>query len=177
MSACPSGSGVTSGTSYSDTSGNYLWIQTKTWFNRFHVNQGDRIQLQGVAFAPSYAGNTGASADLINFLTRSQGHLVVGVGYTTTGGGKVFYNDNANIVGYCNYIIIRSKMVDPTTGSTQPDTFGLLGSSANNTFLDTLCPAGLAAGRLINISHQTTLVFRVITRDLDSTARIRPDNL
>jgi hypothetical protein len=177
MSACPSGSGVTSGTSYSDTSGNYLWIQTKTWFNRFHVNQGDRIQLQGVAFASTYAGNTGATADLIDFVTRSQGHLVVGVGYTTTGGGKVFYNDNANIVGYCNYIIIRSKMVDPTTGSTQPDRFGLLGSSANNTFLDTLCAAGLTAGRLINISHQTTLVFRVITRDLDSTARIRPDNL
>lgn len=177
MTACPSGSGVVSGTSYSDTSGNYLWIQTKTWFNRFHVNQGDRIQLQGVAFASTYAGNTGASADLINFVTRSQGHLVVGVGYTTTGGGKVFYNDGANIVGYCNYIIIRSKMVDPTTGSTQPDTFGLLASSANNTFLDTLCAAGLTAGRLINISHQTTLVFRVITRDLDSTARIRPDNL
>lgn len=177
MSACPSGSGVVSGTSYSDTSGNYLWIQTKTWFNRFHVNQGDRIQLQGVAFASTYAGNTGATADLIDFVTRSQGHLVVGVGYTTTGGGKVFYNDNANIVGYCNYIIIRSKMVDPTTGSTQPDRFGLLGSSANNTFLDTLCAAGLTAGRLINISHQTTLVFRVITRDLDSTARIRPDNL
>ena len=177
MTACPSGAGVVSGTSYSDTSGNYLWIQTKTWFNRFHVNQGDRIQLQGVAFASTYAGNTGASADLINFVTRSQGHLVVGVGYTTTGGGKVFYNDGANIVGYCNYIIIRSKMVDPTTGSTQPDTFGLLASSANNTFLDTLCAAGLTAGRLINISHQTTLVFRVITRDLDSTARIRPDNL
>ena len=177
MTACPSGAGVVSGTSYSDTSGNYLWIQTKTWFNRFHVNQGDRIQLQGVAFASTYAGNTGASADLINFVTRSQGHLVVGVGYTTTGGGKVFYNDGANIVGYCNYIIIRSKMVDPTTGSTQPDTFGLLASSANNSFLDTLCAAGLTAGRLINISHQTTLVFRVITRDLDSTARIRPDNL
>ena len=177
MTACPSGSGVVSGTSYSDTSGNYLWIQTKTWFNRFHVNQGDRIQLQGVAFASTYAGNTGATADLIDFVTRSQGHLVVGVGYTTTGGGKVFYNDGANIVGYCNYIIIRSKMVDPTTGSTQPDRFGLLASSANNTFLDTLCAAGLTAGRLINISHQTTLVFRVITRDLDSTARIRPDNL
>ena len=68
-------------------------------------------------------------------------------------------------------------MKDPTLGFTQPDTFGLLATSANNTFLNTLCTANLAAGRLINVSHQTTLVFRVITRDLDSTARIRPDNL
>jgi len=177
MTNCPTSNGVVTGTSYADTSGNYLWIQTKTWFNRFLINQGDRIQLSGLAFQPSYAGNAAAATDLIEYLTRSQGHLVVGVGYTTTGGSSVFYNDGANIVGYCNYIIIRSKMKDPTLGFTQPDTFGLLANSANNTFLNTLCTANLAAGRLINISHQTTLVFRVITRDLDSTARIRPDNL
>lgn len=169
-------SGVTTGTSYADTSGNYLWIQTKTWFNRFLINQGDRIQMSGLAFQPSYSGNPDAATDLINYLTRSQGHLVVGVGYTTTT-GSVFFNDGANIVGYCNYIVIRSKMKDPTLGFTQPDTFGLLANSANNSFLNTLTAANLAAGRLINISHQTTLVFRVITRDLDPTARIRPDNL
>jgi hypothetical protein len=177
MTNCPTSNGVVSGTSYSDTSGNYIWIQTKTWFNRFLISQGDRIQMSGLAFQPSYAGNAGAATDLLRFLTRNEGHLVVGVGYTTTGGSSVFYNDGANIVGFCNYIIIRSKMKDPTLGFTQPDTFGLLANSANNTFLNTLCTANLAAGRLINISHQTTLVFRVITRDLDSTARIRPDNL
>jgi hypothetical protein len=177
MTNCPTSNGVVTGTSYSDTSGNYLWIQTKTWFNRFLINQGDRIQMSGLAFQPSYSGNTAAATDLIEYLTRSQGHLVVGVGYTTSGGSSVYYNDGANIVGYCNYIIIRSKMKDPTLGFTQPDTFGLLANSANNTFLNTLCTANLASGRLINISHQTTLVFRVITRDLDSTARIRPDNL
>lgn len=169
-------SGVTTGTSYADTSGNYLWIQTKTWFNRFLINQGDRVQMSGLAFQPAYSGNADAATDLLNYLTRSQGHLVIGVGYTTTT-GSVFFNDGANIVGYCNYIVIRSKMKDPTLGFTQPDTFGLLSNSANNTFLNTLTTANLSAGRLINISHQTTLVFRVITRDLDSTARIRPDNL
>ena len=177
MTNCPTSNGVVTGTSYADTSGNYLWIQTKTWFNRFLVNQGDRIQMSGLAFQPAYAGNADAATDLISYLTRSQGHLVVGVGYSSLSGSSIYYNDGANIVGYCNYIIIRSKMKDPTLGFTQPDTFGLLASSANNTFLNTLCTANLAAGRLINISHQTTLVFRVITRDLDSTARIRPDNL
>jgi hypothetical protein len=85
--------------------------------------------------------------------------------------------DGANSVGYANYIIIRSKMVDPTTGSTAVDTFGKLASGANNTFLETLTNADGATGRLINLSHQTTLVFRVITRDLDPTTRLRPDNV
>ncbi len=178
LSACPAGAN-TNNTSYADTSGNYIWIQTGTWFSRFMVNQGDRIQLKGITFPTGYAGNTGARDDLITFLQKPDGHLVVAIGYTTkqVNSSTIFYNDGPNMVGYANYIIIRSKMKDPTTGSTQPDTFGLLSSSANNTFLDTLCTAGLTQGRLINLSHQTTLVFRVITRDLDPTARLRPDNV
>ena len=31
--------------------------------------------------------------------------------------------------------------------------------------------------KLINLTHQTNLVFRIITRELDSAARVRPDNL
>ena len=68
-------------------------------------------------------------------------------------------------------------MTDPTKGSTAVDTFGKLASAANNTFLNTLTATDGFAGRLINLSHQTTLVFRVITRDLDATTRLRPDNM
>ena len=178
LGACPAGAN-TGNTTYADPSGDYIWIQTSTWFSRFLVNQGDRIQLKGIAFPGSYTGNAGARDDLINFLQRPDGHLVVGIAYTTkqATSSTVFYNDGANMVGYANYIIIRSRMKDPTTGSTQPDTYGLLSTSANNTFLDTLCGTGLTNGRLINLSHQVTLVFRVITRDLDPTARLRPDNI
>jgi hypothetical protein len=111
---------------------------------------------------------------LINFLQNPEGHLVVQIAYSTDGSA---YVDGPNAVGYANYIIIRSKMSDPTTGSTSVSTFGNLSSSANNTFLNTLTRTNGATGRLINLSHQTTLVFRVITRDLDATARLRPDNV
>jgi hypothetical protein len=68
-------------------------------------------------------------------------------------------------------------MSDPLKGGTDPDTFGRLDSTANNAFLSTLTATDGIAGRLINLSHQTTLVFRVITRDLDPTTRLRPDNM
>jgi hypothetical protein len=35
----------------------------------------------------------------------------------------------------------------------------------------------VASGRLLNLSHQIQLIFRVITRDMDSATRLRPDNL
>jgi hypothetical protein len=39
--------------------------------------------------------------------------------------------------------------------------------------------AGLipSAGRLININHQVQIIMRVITREMDSAAKLRPDNL
>ncbi len=167
--------GPYAGTDYDDSTGTYLWINTATWFSRFTVNQGDRIQFKGITFPAAYAGNEAAKNDLIAFLQRPQGHIVVQIAYSST--GPTAYTDGANSVGYANYIIIRSKMVDPTTGSTAVDTFGKLGTSANQAFLNTLTPTDGATGRLINLSHQTTLVLRVITRDLDSTTRLRPDNV
>jgi hypothetical protein len=168
------GPGPYAGTDYDDTTGTYLWINTSTWFSRFMVNQGDRIAFKGITFPAAYTGNEAAKVDLINFLQRSQGHIVVQIAYS---GAGPTYTDGANSVGYANYIIIRSKMVDPTTGSTAVDTFGMLSAAANQTFLNTLTPTDGATGRLINLSHQTTLVFRIITRDLDPTTRLRPDNI
>jgi hypothetical protein len=164
---------TTTGTKYADSTGTYIWIQTKTWFSRFTVNQGDRIQMKAIQFPTAYTGNTAAKNDLIEFLQRPEGHLVVAIANEPSAGTFV---DGQNSVGYANCIIIRSKMADPTTGSTSVSTFGLLDAGANNTFLNTLYNDN-ATGRLINLSHQTTLVFRVITRDLDPTTRLRPDNL
>lgn len=166
--------GPYAGTDYDDSTGTYVWINTSTWFSRFTVNQGDRIAFKGLTFPAAYTGNEAAKVDLLTFLQRPQGHIVVQIAYS---GAGPTYTDGANSVGYANYIIIRSKMVDPATGSTAVDTFGKLGTSANQTFLNTLTPTDGATGRLINLSHQTTLVFRIITRDLDPTTRLRPDNV
>ena len=161
----------TDSTLYAGLSGQYLFIQTNTYFSRFMVNQGDRIQFKGVTCGIT----TGAAVDFLEFVQKPEGHLVVQIASVTSGGAT---RDGPNEVGYANVIIIRSKMVDPTTGSTSPANFG--GSSATNSQLQTDLNTAATTpftGRLINLSHQTTLVFRVITRDLDPTTRLRPDNV
>ena len=169
-----SGSGNWSGTNYTPASGLYLWINTGNWFSRFEVNQGDRISMRNIVFPAAYAGNAAARDDLISFLQRPEGHVVVQIAYQS---GATALTEGANSVGYANYIIIRGRMEDPLKGSTTPDTYGRLSGALNQAFLDTLSGTDGATGRLINLSHQTTLVFRVITRDLDATTRLRPDNM
>ena len=93
--------------------------------------------------------------------------------------GSVFIT-GTNSVGYANYIIVDARYNDPTKGYTTVSPFG---GFATNTFAGTLLSGAIPAsgiissGRLINLSHQTQVVFRVITRDMDAATRLRPDNL
>jgi len=157
----------------------YIWIQTNTWFNTFMFNQGDRIQLKNLAFTSTFTGNQAVAQDFISYLTNPAGLLVVNIGYYS---GSA-YITGTNSVGYANYIIIDARYNDPTKGYTSVSPFG---GVASDTFAGTLVTGGtppipanniIQSGRLINLSHQTQLVFRVITRDMDAASRLRPDNL
>lgn len=163
-------------TKYADASSNYIWLETANYFSRFSVAQGDRIRIRGVTFPSSFSGDTGALADLVNWLNTGD-HLVVGIAWSNRASSVVYYRDGANQVGYSKYIIIQTRMNDPTSGSVVPTNFGSLSTANNATFLSRLCGNTLTAGRLLNLSHQTHFVFRVITRDMDATSRLRPDNL
>lgn len=154
----------------------FIWIQTSSWFNTFMFNQGDRIQLKNLAFTSTFTGNATAAQDFISYLTRTDGLLVVNIGYYS---GSAFIT-GTNLVGYANYIIVDARYNDPTKGYTSVSPFGGI---ATDTFAGTLLSGAIPAnniiqsGRLINLSHQTQIVFRVITRDMDAASRIRPDNL
>lgn len=100
--------------------------------------------------------------------------------------------DGSNNAGYSRYIIVRGKFADPTTGSTLVKPYG---GAANNLAVSTAVFTGttkiigktipdknggnieLIPPRLINLSRQTQFIFRVITREYDSTSLVRPDNL
>jgi len=139
-------------------------------------NQGDRIQLKNLAFTSTFTGNPAVAQDFISYLTRTDGHLLVNIGYYN---GSA-YITGTNSVGYANYIIIDARYNDPTKGYTSVSPFG---GVASDTFAGTLLSGSVPAnniiqsGRLINLSHQTQFVFRVITRDMDAATRLRPDNL
>ena len=100
--------------------------------------------------------------------------------------------DGSNNAGYSRYIIVRGKFADPTTGSTSVSPYG---GAADNLAVSTAVFTGTTAitgktvadrignnielipPRLINLSRQTQFIFRVITREYDSTSLVRPDNL
>jgi hypothetical protein len=155
-----------------DTNNNatYYIIRTKTYFNRFAFTKNDRIRIQGIN-TDLIAGNAAAKADFKGYLEQSVGLLIVAIGYTA---GTV-YTDGTNNVGYCNTIVIQAPYVDPTTGSVLISPFG--GTNVANQALATaITNVNFGGARLINLSKQTQLTFRVITRDMDSATRIRSNN-
>jgi hypothetical protein len=157
------------------TNGTYYIIRTTTFFNKWLFQPGNRIQLKGLN--PSQvntAGSTLASQQFIDYLQSEEGLVIVQIGNTVdpSGGG----DGPISSTGYANLIIVRALMQDPTTGSD--DAVGLGTPSYTNIDLATnLKDTTFTGAKLINLTHQTSVVLRIITRDLDPAARVRPDNL
>jgi hypothetical protein len=161
-------SGATGTTGYKTDALDFVWLQTSTYFSKFSVTQGDRIIIKNITLNATLAANTNAQ-NLINFLTRAEGHLVCDVGKVT--GTSPTFADTLNKTGYTNGIIIRNNFSDPTTGSitVEPWVTSIVSALGTN--------PSVTKGRLINMSHQIQLIMRVITREMDSAAKLRPDNL
>ena len=158
----------------------YYFLKTNTYFNEYTVTKGDRIRIKNLKW--SAAADPAFSAqvdDLTNFLQGNDGFIVVDTGYGDNISSMII---GANNQGYCNYIVVRGKFSDPTTGVTTTNTMGNLadnsypggGLSVLTNFIST---TPLTTGRLLNESHQVQIALRVITREMDSTSIIRPDNL
>ena len=147
----------------------YYVIVTKTYFNRFAFSKNDRIQIQGINTA--LIGGTAASTDFANYLQGTNGLLIVATGYTA---GKAF-TDGTNNVGYCNFIVVQAPYNDPTSGSVLVLPFGGT-NTLNQNLATTISGVNLVGARLINLSKQTQVTLRIITRDMDSATRIRPNN-
>jgi hypothetical protein len=173
---------LTAAAAYADASGEYIWIDSRLWFSRYQVAPGDRIQVRSMKIF----NVTPVQTDLVNYVQDVSGLLVVATAYaykksttvyvSTTTGTNV--SQGINKAGYSRFIIVRNRFTDPTSGSTSLKTFDtsnnstLIGSGANR-----INNISFISARLINLSHQTQLIFRIVTRDYDSTSLLRPDNL
>jgi len=146
----------------------WLWINTKTYFSKFMVTQGDRIVFKNISLNATLTALGPNATSLVSFLTRPEGHLVSDVGRVT---GSTTYADGSNTAGYANGIIIRNNFADPATGSTSvlPWVTGIAASVNSNPIV--------TAGRAMNMNHQIQIIMRVITREMDAAAKLRPDNL
>jgi hypothetical protein len=186
-----------SGTGYSDPTGEYIWLDCKKWFNRYQVVVGDRIQIRNL----SCVAPTVAITDLMTFLQNPEGLIVAGTAYSdpitsaeliqggllpsqvSAGASLPHTNatshlrDGCNDVGYSRFIIVRGKFQDPTTGAMGVSPYG---NQINNVTVSSDIVSGstqIIPGKLMNLSKQTQFIFRVITREYDSTSLLRPDNL
>ena len=160
--------GITNNSIYNVSGNNYIFLQTSTYFLQSAFGEDDRIYIQNVV---ATGATTAAANDFTNFINQSTGHIVVGIASNT--GGTI--SDGANAQGYANYVILRSRFMDPTTGSVARDPFG---GAGNDTALgDALKVAVQPNARIINANRQVHMVFRIITREMDSGSNIRPDNV
>jgi hypothetical protein len=157
-----------------NTNGEYIFIQTSTYFSKWQFAEGNRIQIQGLDPTQVPGGNTAAAQALIAYLQDPNGIPIIDIAYTSGA-------DGANSVGYANLIIVRTPHVDPTTGSVLVQPFGgtdaamdALATSINAVPITTITYGG---AKILNLSHQTNLVLRIITREMDPAGRVRPDNL
>lgn len=151
-----------------------FFINTTTYFSRFELCIGDRIQIAGYNYTdaalndPTYGQSLRA---FCNWVNRPEGHIIVNTAYTINTSSTIL-NDEFNNVGYANFIIIPGLYQDPTTGSTALESFGSnFGGS-----LITESSYLTSPTRLINLNRQLNLVFRIITREMDALPQIRPDN-
>ena len=145
----------------------YIFVQTSKWFSQFSVQRGDRVLFQ--QFTATNTTYPAAALEMSTYMNREEGLVVVDIAYDA-GGGVIATGSNS--VGYANYIVFEVNMEDPTTGSTAVNPFG----SSTGDHNGLLAGATTYAGKLINLNRQTQFVFRIITRELDGTTRLRPDN-
>jgi hypothetical protein len=155
-----------------------FYVNTTKYFSKFEMCAGDRIQISGYSYAeealndPTYGGALRAFCQWIN---RPEGHVVLDAAYSVgfdLSSGTSSMRNGFNEVGYANFLVIPARYRDPTTGSTEIDPFAVDFGAVLNAFGVSL----QSPVRLINLNKQTSLVFRIITREMDSLPQLRPDN-
>jgi hypothetical protein len=155
-----------------------FFINTTKYFSKFEVCSGDRIQISGYTYVdaalndPTYGQSLRA---FCNWINRPEGHIVLDFAHSTAFTVANNYSnivDGFNEVGYANFLIIQAPYQDPSTGSVLLQSFGPAFGATLNAFGASL----QSPVRLINLNKQLSVVFRIITREMDSLPQLRPDN-
>jgi hypothetical protein len=156
-----------------------FYINTVKHFNRFEISEGDRIQISGYGYNEAAFNDATYGQSLRNFcqwINRPEGHIVLSAAYTINADLSSNTNnmrDGFNEIGYANFLVIQARYQDPSSGLVQLDPFGPNFGGTLNAFGASLD----SPIRLINLNKQTSLVFRIITREMDSLPQLRPDNV
>ncbi len=154
----------------------YYIIHTATFFSQWLFQPGNTIQVKGLDASQITGGSTLAGSQFVDYIQREAGLPIVGIAYDDGAGSPTSTGDGPNTVGYANLIIVQVPMEDPTSGSILATPLGGT-TTTNDNLAIALQTTTFTGAKLINLTHQTNIVLRIITRELDPAARVRPDNL
>jgi hypothetical protein len=135
-------------------------ITTSTYFSNRLFRIGDRIIIRNYETNISLAAN---NSIFNSFINRPEGHTIINLELETDG------NTDTNNRGFLNKLYIsppgimneENKTVDPATSYDD----------------ETLDFTGATQGTLINIDLQTHLLFRIVTREPDTSTTLQPINI
>jgi len=136
----------------------YVKITTTTYFSNRLFRIGDRIIIK------NFAGATGTNGSrFTSFINRDEGHVIINLAVETS-------NTTADTNrGFINEIYIAPPGdMDSTNNTVDPATY-----YDNNVTFGTVTNYG----RLIDVDMQTQLLFRIVTRDPDTSGTLNPINV
>ena len=142
-----------------------LKITTSTYFSNRLFRIGDRIIINNFAFDGS---NTGSNdSRFLTFINRPEGHVILNLDVETSGAA------NTTNRGFINNIYIAPPgTMDATNNTVDPATY------YDNTGTITVDFGNVSNwGRLIDVDLQTQLLFRIVTRDPDTSNTLNPINV
>lgn len=155
-----------------------FFINTTKYFSKFEMCSGDRIQISGYTYSEEALNDStygGALRSFCQWINRPEGHVVLDSAYSigfNLSSNTTSMRNGFNEVGYANFIVVPARYKDPSTGSTELDPFAINFGAVLNAFgVNLQSPV-----RLINLNKQISIVFRIITREMDSLPQLRPDN-
>ena len=133
-------------------------VTSKTTFSNRLFRVGDRVLFK--SYATNIALTTLNNSSFNSFINRTEGHIIINMELednTASGGNKSFLN---------NFYISPPGSYDSTSNSVS--------GYYDNTTLDF---TGAKYGSVINMDLQTHLLFRIVTRDPDTSGVMKPINI
>jgi hypothetical protein len=148
----------------------YIVLESTQLFRATNAIAGDRLYIKGFRFPAEFDSGTPELRDkFTQFINRVEGHIIAAAqGYTKDETNRNYIiTPEPNSLGYAKYIIIPGL---PDIGNGSFIDFSSIADG-----LSTLTLTKPIACRGINGNRQVQLVFRIITREIDSSSHIRSD--
>jgi len=140
----------------------YIQITTSTYFSNRLFRIGDRILIQNFAFNSNASGVNDSNFE--SFINQEQGHIILNLDVETNGA------TNTSNRGFVSNIYISPPGSLNTANQTVAS-----GTYYDNTTLDLSNVS--VFGSMIDVDLQTQLLFRIVTRDPDTTGTLNPINI